>query len=224
MKKELKPGTMLNPLPVVMVSCGNGDEKNIITIAWTGIVNSEPPMTYVSVRKERHSHHIIKESGEFVINLVTEDLAERTDYCGVKSGRDEDKFEACGFHAVQGTKVKAPMIKESPVNIECKVKEVLELGSHDMFIAEIVVVHADGELFDEDERIRLDEASLVAYNHGEYFGLKRKPLGKFGYSVMKEKTKKRLQKEAVRKRAMRARPARAKSSGFGKGDFRGKRR
>lgn len=191
-KKSFNPGAMLNPVPVVMVSCGNEEKSNIITVAWTGIVNSEPPMTYVSVRKERFSHDIIKESGEFVINLVTEDLAFATDYCGVKSGRDTDKFKEMKLTPVAGEKVACPSIKESPVNIECKVREIHEYGSHDMFVADIVNVRVNEDAIDEKGRIRLDRADLVAYNHGEYFGLKRKPLGKFGYSVMKNKTKKKI--------------------------------
>jgi flavin reductase (DIM6/NTAB) family NADH-FMN oxidoreductase RutF len=194
-KLNFKPGTMLNPVPAVMVSCGNEKENNIITVAWTGIVNSEPPMTYVSVRKARHSHDIIAESGEFVINLTTEELAFATDYCGVKSGRNTDKFKDQNLTPVKGEKVNCPIIKESPVNLECKVVEVHEYGSHDMFVAEIVNVQVDEEMMDEKGRIRLDKAGLVAYNHGEYFGLKRQPLGKFGYSVMKAKTKKRIAAE-----------------------------
>lgn len=191
-KLNFKPGTMLNPVPAVMVSCGNKDEHNIITVAWTGIVNSEPPMTYVSVRKERHSHDIIKKTGEFVINMTTEKLAFATDYCGVRSGRDVDKFKEQNLTPVKGEKVDCPVIKESPVNLECKVVEVHEYGSHDMFVAEIVNVQVDEDLMDEKGRIRLDQAGLVAYNHGEYFGLKKQPIGKFGFSVMKAKTKKRI--------------------------------
>ena len=191
-KLNFKPGTMLNPVPAVMVSCGTEDEHNIITVAWTGIVNSEPPMTYVSVRKQRHSHDMIAKNGEFVINMTTEKLAFATDYCGVRSGRDVDKFKEQNLTPVKGEKVSCPVIKESPVNLECKVVEVHEYGSHDMFVAEIVNVQVDEDLMDENGRIRLDQAGLLAYNHGEYFGLKRQPIGKFGYSVMKPKTKKRI--------------------------------
>ncbi len=191
-KLNFKPGTMLNPVPAVMVSCGTEDEHNIITVAWTGIVNSEPPMTYVSVRKQRHSHDMIAKTGEFVINMTTEKLAFATDYCGVRSGRDVDKFKEQNLTPVKGEKVSCPVIKESPVNLECKVVEVHEYGSHDMFVAEIVNVQVDEDLMDENGRIRLDQAGLLAYNHGEYFGLKRQPIGKFGYSVMKPKTKKRI--------------------------------
>ncbi len=193
-KKTFKGGAMLNPVPVVMVSCGS-EKPNIITIAWTGIVNSDPPMTYISVRKERYSHDIIRDTGEFVINLCSEELAFATDYCGVKSGRDRDKFKEMHLTPEKAEIVSCPMIKESPVNIECHVREVIELGSHDMFIADILKVHVDERYIDSDGRIRLDKAALVAYNHGEYFGLKRQPIGKFGFSVMKPKTRRRINRE-----------------------------
>ncbi|MDD6042390.1 MAG: flavin reductase family protein [Eubacteriaceae bacterium] len=199
-KKTMKPGTMLNPVPAVMVSCGEGEEANIITIAWTGIINSEPPVTYVSVRKSRHSHRLISESGEFVINLTTEALAKATDFCGVKSGRDLDKWKITGLTKEAASLVSCPMIKEAPVNLECKVMEIKEFPTHDMFIAEIVSVHADESLYDEGNRIRLDRAGLIAYNHGEYFGLKPMPLGKFGYSIMKPKTRRRINREKRNRR------------------------
>ena len=161
-KLEFKPGTMLNPVPAVMVSCGEGNEKNIITIAWTGIINSDPPMTYISVRKERYSYDIIRKTGEFVINLTTRKLAYATDYCGVRSGRDVDKFREQNLTPDSSRVVKCPSIKESPVSIECRVKEIKELGSHDMFIADIVSVSADENLMDEDGRLRLDRAGLIA--------------------------------------------------------------
>ena len=197
-KREMKPGTMLTPVPAVMVTCGSGEEANIITIAWTGIINSNPPITYVSVRKSRHSHKLISESGEFVINLTTEELAKATDYCGVKSGRDVNKIKDTGLTFEPAKEVSCPMITESPVNLECKVIEVKEYPTHDMFIAEIVRVHADEALYDKTDRIRLDRAGLLAYNHGEYFGLKKQPIGKFGYSIMKAKTKKRINREKAR--------------------------
>ncbi len=200
-KISFKPGTMLNPVPVVMVSCGSKPEEyNIITIAWTGIINSEPPMTYVSVRKSRHSHNLIEKNGEFVINLCTEDLAFATDYCGVKSGRAVNKFKEQKLTPVLGELTKCPMIKESPVNLECKVTQVVSLPTHDMFIAEIVKVHADKAIIDEKGKILLEDAKLICYNHGEYFGIKRKPLGRFGYSVMKSKTKKRINRERTSKK------------------------
>ncbi|MCI8645756.1 MAG: flavin reductase family protein [Firmicutes bacterium] len=200
-KQSFRPGAMLNPVPVVMVSCGTKQEPNIITIAWTGIVNSDPPMTYISVRKQRHSYSIIKESGEFVINLCTENLAFAADYCGVKSGRDADKFAAQNLTPVPGEEVSCPAIKESPVNLECKVKEIHSYGSHDMFVAEIVNVRAHKALIDAQGRIRLDQAGLICYNHGEYFGLKKEALGRFGYSVMKPKTRKRIAAEKRKKAA-----------------------
>ena len=193
-KRSFKGGAMLNPVPAVMVSCGNR-KPNIITIAWTGIVNSNPPMTYISVRKERYSHNIIESTGEFVINLCSEKLAFATDFCGVRSGRDTDKFKEIKLTPERAEAVRCPMIKESPVNIECRVREIIELGSHDMFIADILRVHVDEQYIDQADRIRLDQASLVAYNHGEYFGLKRQPIGKFGFSVMKPKTRKRINRE-----------------------------
>ena len=200
LKREMRPGEMLYPVPVVMATLGEGDEANIITIAWTGIINSKPPMTYISVRKERHSHPILSKTGEFVINLCTEDLVKATDYCGVKSGRDVDKFKEMGLTKEPADIVKCPMIKESPINLECKVTRVVELGSHDMFMAEIVKVHAAEELFDEEGRMDPVKAGLVAYIHGEYYPVKRTPLGKFGYSIMKPRTKKRLSREAHMKR------------------------
>lgn len=200
-KISFKPGTMLNPVPVVMVSCGaDSSQHNIITIAWTGIINSEPPMTYVSVRKSRYSHAIIKETGEFVINLCDEKLAFATDYCGVKSGRDVNKFKEQKLTPVKAEIVNCPMIGESPVNLECKVTQVLELPTHDMFIAEIVKVHADKGIINDKGKIQLEKADLICYNHGEYFGIKRKPIGKFGYSIMKSKTRRRIHKEKLEER------------------------
>ncbi len=195
----MKPSTMLSPVPAVLVTCGSGEEANIITIAWTGIVNSQPPMTYVSVRKERHSHHLIEERGEFVINLTTADMARAVDYCGVKSGRDMNKFEQAGLSAVPAEIVGCPMIAESPVSLECRVVERKEYPSHDMFLAEIVRIHVEEALFDPEGRIRLDQAGLLAYCHGEYFGLKRQALGRFGYSVMKPKTRRRINREKMEK-------------------------
>lgn len=205
-KREFKGGTMLNPVPVVIVSCGGAEEKpNIITVAWTGIVNSEPPMTYVSVRKSRYSHDIIARDKTFVINLVNEKLVEKTDFCGVKSGRDIDKFEVTGLTAIPGSETGCPMIEESPVNMECRVVDVHEYPSHDMFVAEIVKVHVDEDIIDRNDRMRLDRADLVCYNHGEYFGVKEESLGKFGFSVMKDKTKKKLMKEASKESRDRSR-------------------
>lgn len=200
MKQEFKGSEMLSPVPAVMASLGEGDEANIITIAWTGIINSRPPMTYISVRKERHSHDILMKTGEFVINLTTETILRQTDWCGVRSGRDFDKWKETGLTKEPASVVKCPMIAESPVNLECRVTEVKELGSHDMFMAEIVKVHVDDSIIDEDGHFDVVRAGLLAYIHGHYYTVNRKPLGRFGFSVMKPKTKKRLQKEAHEKR------------------------
>ena len=200
MKKSLKPGTILSPLPAVMVSCGDEEEKNIITIGWTGIVNSEPPMTYVSVRESRHSHKLISKTGEFVINLTTEDLAYATDWCGVKSGRDVDKFAEMNLTPVKGDHVSCPMIKESPVNLECKVTEIHKYPSHDMFVAEIVGLHVDESIMDEKGKIMLENAGLLSYCHGNYYGIKKETIGRFGFSVMKDKTKKKIRREEHKQR------------------------
>lgn len=184
-KESWKPGNMLYPLPVVMVSSqAEGYKPNIITVAWAGTICSDPVMVSISVRKERYSHEIITKSGEFVINLVTKDLVYATDYCGVKSGRDIDKFEKCNLTPFESKYVSAPGIKESPLQLECKVKEVKELGSHDMFIAEVVGVTVDDQYMNETGKFELNNTGLVAYSHGEYFLLGEK-LGKFGYSVKK---------------------------------------
>ena len=185
-KQNWKPGNMLYPLPVVMVSCNRpGETPNIITVAWAGTICSDPAMVSISVRKERHSHSIIEETGEFVINLVTKDLVKATDFCGVRSGKDLDKFKETGLTPEASEKVSAVRIAESPVNIECVVKEVKELGSHDMFIAEVVNVAINDEYMDEKGAFHLNDTDLVAYSHGEYFNLGEK-LGKFGYSVQKK--------------------------------------
>lgn len=181
----MKPGNMLNPAPVAMVSCGTPDDGfNIITVAWTGTVCSDPPMCYISVRHERHSYSIIKELGEFVINLATEDIARQTDWCGVRSGRQYDKFTEMNLTPLSAQKVKAPLIAESPVNLECVVKQVVPLGSHDMFLAEVVAVNVDKRLIDDKDTLRLDKAKLICYSHGHYYSL-GKILGKFGFSVQK---------------------------------------
>lgn len=192
-KRIWKPGTLIYPLPAVMVSCGDiNGEMNILTVSWTGTICTNPPMCYISVRPERHSYNMIKEHGEFVINLTTEQLTQVTDFCGVKSGKDINKFETCNFTPVAASQVKAPLIGESPLNIECKVTEIKPLGSHDMFIAEVVAVHANENLFNpETDAFDLNAAQMLAYSHGHYFGLGKK-IGRFGYSVMKEKTKKRI--------------------------------
>ena len=180
-----KPGTMVYPVPAAMVTCGTLESPNIITIAWTGTICSTPPMTYVSVRKERYSYDLIKEGQCFVINLTTKSLVHATDFCGVKSGKDIDKFKVTGLTATASTKVSAPSILESPVNIECVVKEVKELGSHDMFLAEVVSVSIDDQYLDKTGKLRLDLAEMICYSHGAYYNL-GSLLGTFGYSVAKK--------------------------------------
>ncbi len=186
LKEVWKPGNMLYPVPAVMVSCGRPKETpNIITVAWAGTVCSDPVMVSVSVRKERYSYDIIKDTGEFVINLVTKDLAYAADYCGVRSGRDVDKFRDMKLTPLRSTCIQAPGIEESPVNLECRVSQVVELGSHDMFLSKVVAVTVDKDHMDEKGKFHLNETGLVAYSHGEYFLLGEK-LGKFGYSVQKK--------------------------------------
>ena len=185
-KQTWKPGNMLYPLPVVMVTAQDRNGKqNIITLAWAGTVNTNPPMVSISIRPERYSYEMIKESGEFVINLTTKDLAFATDYCGVKSGRDVDKFKEMKLTPLEADVVKAPLIKESPVNIECKVTEIKELGSHHMFLAEVVSVHVDDAYMDEKGKFHLSDSDPIVYSHGEYYTLDEK-LGTFGYSVRKK--------------------------------------
>lgn len=186
-KQSWKPGNMLYPLPLVMVSAADKEGRDdIITVAWAGTVCTNPPMVSISIRPERYSYHMIRETGEFVINLTTEELAFATDYCGVKSGRDVDKFKETGLTREKAEKVKAPMIAEAPVSIECKVKEIRELGSHHMFIAQVAAVHADEKYMDEKNRFDLNRARPIVYSHGEYLGTGKK-LGTFGYSVKKAK-------------------------------------
>lgn len=190
-KQTFKPGNMLYPLPAVMVSCQGNDEKpNIITVAWAGTVCTNPPMLSISVRPERYSYHLIEESGEFVVNLTTQDLVRATDFCGVRSGRDIDKFKECHLTPLPSKLIKAPGIAESPVNIECKVREIKPLGSHTMFLADVVNVTIDDTYLDENGRFHLNQSGLVTYSHGEYFLLGKK-LGTFGYSVAKKKTQKK---------------------------------
>ena len=192
MSKQIwKPGNMLYPVPAVLVSVADSEGKdNLITIAWTGTVCSDPAMTYISVRKERYSHHMLKENKEFVINLVSKEICRAADFCGVRSGRDLDKFEAAGLTREKASTVKVPLVKESPVNIECKVTQVLELGSHDMFLAKVTAVQVDESLLDEKGKLDLNKAHLVAYSHGEYQTFDN-ILGTFGYSVKKDKKEKR---------------------------------
>lgn len=187
-KAEWKPGNLLYPLPAVMVSCGaSPEEYNIITISWTGTINTNPPMVYISVRPERHSYNILKKNMEFVINLTTEKLVNATDFNGVKSGKNTDKFKTSGLTPLPARKTNTVIIAESPVNIECKVSHIIPLGSHHMFIAEVVAVNVDEDLIEKDSgALRLDKAKLISYSHGFYY-LLGKRLGKFGFSVMKKK-------------------------------------
>ncbi|HBN04282.1 MAG TPA: flavin reductase [Bacteroidales bacterium] len=190
-KISFKPGTMIYPLPAVMVSCGETPEEyNILTIGWVGTICSEPPMCYISVRKSRHSYEIISRTKSFVINLTTKELAKATDWCGVKSGRDFDKFKEMKLTPIKASVVNAPMIMESPLNIECEVVEIKELGSHDMFIAKVVNINADEKLINpKTNSFELEKANLLAYSHGKYYTIGEK-LGFFGYSVQKKKKKK----------------------------------
>jgi flavin reductase (DIM6/NTAB) family NADH-FMN oxidoreductase RutF len=191
MKVPFKPGTLIYPLPAVMVSCGDEPENyNIITIAWTGTVCTDPPMCYISVRRERHSYDIIKRTGEFVINLTTARLARTTDWCGVRSGKDYNKFKEMHLSPEKGQIVKAPLIAESPLNIECKVTDIRPLGSHDMFLANVVAVNADEKLIDKSTgAFQLNHAEPLAFSHGKYYSLGEK-LGSFGFSVKKAKSRK----------------------------------
>ena len=185
-KRTFKGSAFLAPVPPALVSCGDSEHPNIITIAWTGMLASTPPTTYVSVRRERFSHPIIKENGEFVINLCTDKLVPAADFCGIKSGRDTDKFAKCGLTAEKPFKLdKCPIIAESPINLECKVREVVDLGSHDMFIADIVAVDVDESLIDKKGKIHMEKAGLAAYVHGDYYSVGKK-LGNFGFTVKKK--------------------------------------
>lgn len=194
-KQHWRPGNMLYPVPAVMVSCQRpGERPNIITIAWAGTTCSSPAMVSISVRKERHSHSIIKETGEFVINLVTRDLVRAADYCGVRSGRDVDKFQEMHLTELPSQKIGAPGIAESPVNIECKVTDIKELGSHDLFLAEVMNVTIEDRYMDEKGKFDLNKAGLITYSHGEYYELGKK-VGTFGYSVRKPAKKSRGKKK-----------------------------
>ena len=188
MKQSWKPGTMIYPLPAVLVSCGESEQEyNLFRVAWTGTVCTNPPMCYISIRPERHSYDIIKRTGEFVINLTTASLARATDWCGVRSGRDYDKFSEMGLTAEPAAVVSAPVVGESPVSIECRVRQVIELGSHDMFLADVVNVLVDEQYINpETGKLELDRAEIITYSHGEYFRL-GEMIGHFGWSVRKKK-------------------------------------
>ena len=185
-KVQWKGGTFIYPIPAVMVSCGTMEESNIITVAWTGILNTNPAMCYISVRPERYSHDIIKENGEFAINLTTRQLAYAHDWRGLKMGRDVDKFKEMKLTKEKANIISVPLIKESPVSVECKVKEIVPLGSHDMFVAEIVAIDADEKYIDEKGAFDISKCDLIAYANGGYYPLEKK-IGKFGYSVQKKK-------------------------------------
>ena len=182
-----KPGTMVYPLPAIMVSCGNMEKSNIITVAWCGITNTVPPKTYVSIRPSRHSYQIIKDRKEFVINLVPAALAKKADFCGIYTGKKVDKFQKCEFTKENSSMVSAPMIKECPISIECKVTDIIPLGSHDMFLADILAVNVDKALL-EGDKLCINRAHLCAFAHGEYYKLGER-IGKFGFSVKNKRKK-----------------------------------
>ena len=185
-KIKWKGGALIAPLPPVMISCGDMEKSNIMTVAWTGIINTIPPKTYISVRPSRYSYNIIKESGEFVINLTPSKIIKAADYCGIYTGAKVDKFAKCNLNKEEANEVKCPLIAESPLSLECKVTEIVPIGTHDMFLADIVAVDVDEGLLDKDGRLDLARAGLAAFAHGEYFELGKK-IGKFGFSTNKKK-------------------------------------
>ena len=185
-KIKWRGGTLLSPVPPALVTCSDGERENVLTVAWTGIVNSDPPKTYISVRPSRYSYDIIKKSGVFAINLTTRELVRAADWCGVRTGAKEDKFERCRLERERANEIDCPILAQSPLVLECRVTDVIPLGSHDMFLADIVAVDVDEDLVDEDGKLHLARAGLVAYSHGEYFELGKR-IGKFGYSVAKKK-------------------------------------
>lgn len=189
-KQVWKPGTLLAPVPPVLVSCGTLEKPNVLTIGWTGIINTIPAMTYISVRPERFSHDLIRASGEFAVNLPTKSLVRAVDFCGVRSGKTVDKFAHCGLTALPAAQISAPIIGESPVSLECRVEQVLSLGSHDMFIAKILCIDVDESVVDQNGKLCLEKAGLLAYAHGTYYEL-GKALGTFGYTVQKKKKRKK---------------------------------
>ena len=189
-KVTWKPGTLVYPIPAVLVSCGTMENANVFTVAWTGTICTDPAMTYISVRPERFSYDMIKENMEFVINLTNEELAYATDFAGVRSGKDIDKFEKLNLTKEKATKVKCPMIKESPVSVECKVKEIKELGSHHMFVAEVLAINADEKYIDENGAFNISKCDLIAYSNGNYYSLGKK-IGRFGFSVKKNKKRRK---------------------------------
>lgn len=187
-KVQWKGGTLLSPVPAVLVSCGTMEKPTALTIAWTGIICSDPPKTYISVRPERNSYEIIKQSGEFVINMMPSTFVRQVDYCGIKSGRTEDKLSKMKLTPQESSQISAPQIEQSPISMECRITEVLPLGSHDMFLADILAVNIDKELLDERGRLKIEKAGLMAYAHGTYFALGKK-IGSFGFSVKPKRPK-----------------------------------
>lgn len=185
-KVTWKPGTFIYPIPAVMVSCGTMEKSNIITVAWTGILNTDPATVYISVRPSRYSYNLIKQRREFVINLTTKNLAQATDWCGIKTGAKVDKFKSMNLHKEKAKFVKCPMIKESPVSVECKVREIKELGTHHMFIADVLAINADEKYFDKKGAFDISKCDLIAYSNGHYYTLGKK-VGRFGFSVQKKK-------------------------------------
>ena len=192
-KETWKPGTFLYPLPVVMVSCGTMEKSNIITVAWTGILNTNPATVYIAVRPTRYSYQLIKEQGEFVINLTNKNLVRATDWCGVKTGSKVDKFKEMKLTKEKADFVRCPMIKESPVSVECKVREIQEMGSHHVFVADVLAINADKQYIDEKGAFDISKCDLIAYANGHYYLLGKK-LGKFGFSVQKKKKNGRKKK------------------------------
>lgn len=191
-KVDFKGSVILNPVPVVLITSKNKAGKtNVFTVGWTGTINTKPPMLYISIRPERLSYEYIKETMEFVVNLPSSDLVKKVDYCGVRSGKKNDKIAEMGFTLKESHNISTPYIDECPVNIECKVTNIVPLGTHDMFIAEVVGSHVNEDLFDDKGKIHFENANMMSYCHGEYFPLAKKPIGSFGFSVMKKKTKKR---------------------------------
>lgn len=187
MSKKVWDGSALTaPVPPVMVTCGDMVNSNIITVAWTGVVNTKPPMTYISVRPSRHSYEIIKERGEFAVNLTPASLVEKADFCGIYTGAKVDKFEKCNFTKAAASKISAPLINECPLNLECRVNRIIPLGTHDMFLADIIAVNVDESIIDKDGKLRLDLAKLAAFAHGEYYELGKR-IGTFGFSVKKRR-------------------------------------
>ncbi len=194
-RKIWKAGTFIYPIPAVLISCGTMKESNIFTVAWTGIINTNPAMVYISVRPSRYSYNLIKNTKEFVINLTNKELSFATDWCGVRSGKDYDKFKEMKLHKEKGKFVKCPLIKESPVAVECKVKEIVELGSHHMFIAEVLSIDADEKYIDDKGSFDISKCNLIAYANGGYYPLGKK-IGKFGYSVQKKRNGKKIKNKS----------------------------